>query len=411
MLFSTREICDVVLRAKSAQKIGNKVFYKNEPVIYFDSLKTSNLEEQTTTVYAQGGRGNARLIAWEGEKTVTFVMEDALLSPEGFSILSGADLVHASESKSIIVHKTEITNKVIKNLKPISGGQTVVIEIELKDFPYKEPKNSSQMNPNEDYIYVMLLDDKGEVISEPYIASEYFNPDHPNRTKKIFIAEQESSGSYISEQPPRKNDLSKFNDGCQVLVDYYVEKKSDTFEVNITPDKFSGNFYLEASTLFRATNGQDIPAQFIIPNCKIQSNFAFTMASSGDPSTFTFTIDAFPDYTRWNKNKKVFAAIQIIEDNEVRSNLERLGTPHNYKSEIRWDPLLTYTNEQAQYIEEEPPVKIINMIFDSIGVDGEIYNNGLGYKKGYYLMNGLEAQVQNFLLLVLFLIIIMKILV
>ena len=29
MKFGVREICDVVLRAKSAQKIGNKIFYKN----------------------------------------------------------------------------------------------------------------------------------------------------------------------------------------------------------------------------------------------------------------------------------------------------------------------------------------------------------------------------------------------
>jgi hypothetical protein len=61
--------------------------------------------------------------------------------------------------------------------------------------------------------------------------------------------------------------------------------------------------------LFRDTNGVDMPAEFVIPNCKIQSNFTFSMASSGDPSTFTFTMDAFPDYTRWNKVKKVFAAI------------------------------------------------------------------------------------------------------
>ena len=52
-----------------------------------------------------------------------------------------------------------------------------------------------------------------------------------------------------------------------------------------------------------------MPAEFIIPNCKIQSNFTFTMASSGDPSTFTFTMDAFPDYLRFDHSKKVLAAI------------------------------------------------------------------------------------------------------
>jgi hypothetical protein len=57
-----------------------------------------------------------------------------------------------------------------------------------------------------------------------------------------------------------------------------------------------------------------MPAEFIIPNCKVQSNFTFSMASSGDPSTFTFTMDAFPDYTRFDKSKKVLAAIQVIKD-------------------------------------------------------------------------------------------------
>lgn len=92
MRYGIREICDVVLRAKSAMKLGNKIYYKDEPVIRFDSLKTSSLEQAATTVYATGGRGNARLVAWEGEKNVTFTMEDALLTPESFSVLTGARL-------------------------------------------------------------------------------------------------------------------------------------------------------------------------------------------------------------------------------------------------------------------------------------------------------------------------------
>ena len=88
MKFGVREICDVVLKAKAAQKIGNKVFYAGEPVCYFDTLKTSSMEGAATAVYAQGGRGNARLMAWEGERTVTFTMEDALISPESFSAIS-----------------------------------------------------------------------------------------------------------------------------------------------------------------------------------------------------------------------------------------------------------------------------------------------------------------------------------
>jgi hypothetical protein len=283
MKFGVREICDVVLKAKAAQKIGNKMFYKDEPVIYFDTLKTSSMESATNTVYAQGGSGNARLVAWEGERTVTFTMEDALISPAGFSILSGAGLIEASEDEKIKVHVTERTDEVELTTTG-EGAERVVtdVKITLNNIPYDAEDGN--------YIYVMLLEN-GEVVSEPYIPAKI-------EDKVITLN--------------NADDVNKFTKGCVVLVDYYTEKSTGATQIDITADKFGGNYYLEASTLFRDQNGVDMPAEFIIPNCKIQSNFTFTMAASGDPSTFTFTMDAFPDYTRFNKTKKVFAAIQMI---------------------------------------------------------------------------------------------------
>jgi hypothetical protein len=56
------------------------------------------------------------------------------------------------------------------------------------------------------------------------------------------------------------------------------------------------------------------------------------MASSGDPSTFTFTMDAFPDYTRFDHSKKVLAAIQIIKDGRSQ-DLHRHSTSHEVAHE------------------------------------------------------------------------------
>ena len=310
MKFGVREICDVVLKAKANQKVGNKIFYKNEPVIYFDTLKSSSMEGAATTVYAQGGRGNSRLMAWEGERTVTFTMEDALISPAGFMILSGAGLVEASGENKIKVHTTEQTDKV-------SVGADGVVSIVLSEKPY-----TGEVDSDEDYIYVMLLDDHGEVATEPFI------PEHD-------VAEGIENGvaTYTIKLKPtfaegsRGNKLDQFKNNSVVLVDFYVERAGGVSEITITPDKFGGYYYLEASTLFRNTDGVDMPAEFVIPNCKIQSSFNFTMASSGDPSTFTFTIDAFPDYTRFDKTKKVLAAIQIVTQAEGSEELSRVATP------------------------------------------------------------------------------------
>ena len=296
MKFGVREICDVVLKAKANQKVGDKIFYKHEPVIYFDTLKTSSMEGAATTVYAQGGRGNARLMAWEGERTITFTMEDALISPAGFMILSGAGLIDASEDDTIKVHTTEQTDEVVVTAGTDGAGATVKITLEAE--PYQDADS------DEDFIYVMLMEN-GEVVSEPYIPASV-------------------SGKVITLKTT--DDVSVFKNNSVVLVDYYVEKSAGAHQIEITPDKFGGNYYLEASTLFRDTNGVDMPAEFIIPNCKIQSNFSFTMASSGDPSTFTFTMDAFPDYTRFDKTKKVLAAIQIISGGETDDELSRPKT-------------------------------------------------------------------------------------
>ena len=40
------------------------------------------------------------------------------------------------------------------------------------------------------------------------------------------------------------------------------------------------------------------------------------MAATGDPSTFTFTMDALPAYTMFDKKKKVLCAIQVIHDTD-----------------------------------------------------------------------------------------------
>ena len=77
MKFGVREICDVVFKAKSDVQIGKSKFKKGQPVLYIDSAKTSTVEGAATTVYAQGGKGNTRLIAWEAVKTLTFTVEDA----------------------------------------------------------------------------------------------------------------------------------------------------------------------------------------------------------------------------------------------------------------------------------------------------------------------------------------------
>ena len=304
MKFGVREICDVVLKRKAGGYFGNLYLDKGAPVLYFDTLKTSSLEGQATTVYAQGGKGNPRLVAWEGDRVVTFTMEDALISPESFSVLSGAGLIDATAEEKIYVHVTEQVE--VKNGK-----------ITLDKMPAGFSDNPEVIPDAEMYIMLMTSDGSINTAKQPMKipAAQIKQEMVAGDVVGAWLTWYNEDERHIEAESQVAEEDYKVVEGDVVFVDYYVEATQRVKQINIEAGKFGGSYYLEASTLFRdQATGEDYPAEFIIPNCKVQSNFTFTMAPTGDPSTFTFTLDAFPDYTKFDRTKKVIAAVQIVED-------------------------------------------------------------------------------------------------
>lgn len=288
MKFGVREICNVVFRAKSNVTIGNATFKEKQPVLYIDSAKTSTLEGAATTVYAQGGRGNTRLIAWEGEKTLTFTVEDALLSPLGLSVLSGAGLIKnkKGDGSKVYVHAT--TTAVVG-----TDGK-----IDLTDaLSSTDSINASAPT------FIVVLESDGSLTGEALTGTLV------KTTGDEEGAVERGTGFTVDTAAAGKT----------VMVDYYVEKMSaNVSEIQIDAENFAGYYYVEADTLFRRqSDGVDLPANITLPNVKIQSNFTFSMASTGDPSTFTFTMDAMPGYTYFDTKKKVLCVIQVVEDAEA----------------------------------------------------------------------------------------------
>ena len=298
MKFGVREICDVVFKAKTTVVIGNQTFKPGQPVLYIDTAKTSTLEGGGEPVYATGGRGNTRLMSWEGERTVTFTVEDALISPIGLSILSGAGLFKGENATNNKVHVHKMSYAEVVVTEGTDDGKICTIDL-----------SNALLTGNGVYEDI-------------------------DKTAPIFISKVETDGSITGDiltgyglndktltKAYVKADVAKVEaDKGRVFVDYYVLKAADKVsEIQIDAASFGSNFYVEASTLFRNKDGKDVPAELIFPSVKIQSNFTFNMSSTGDPSTFSFVMDAFPDYTIFNKKKKVLCAIQLLED-EVYDN-------------------------------------------------------------------------------------------
>ena len=315
MKFGVREIANVVFKAKNLQKIGPYEFKAGQPVFYMDTAKTSTLEGAATTVYATGGRGNTRLIAWEGEKTLTFTVEDALLSPVSFAMLSGAGLIKADADATSEIHFHQTTNAIAAATATIAATNNTV-QIELTD-ALESAEHICSTAP----IYVMKLDKYGAItgkILEGWTVEEVTTGEGDNAVTRKYL---------------RAAGLTKANAELYsgpVMVDYYVIKKAGTVsEMQIDAGNFAGYYYVEADTLFRRqSDGKDLPANITFPNVKIQSNFTFSMAATGDPSTFTFTMDAFPGYTYFDRTKQVLCAIQVVDDATEVTKTAKTIFPH-----------------------------------------------------------------------------------
>lgn len=311
MKFGVRECANIVFRAKQETRIGTNTFHVGQPVLYIDTATTSSMEQASSTVYAQGGRGNARLIAWEGDKTLTFTLTDALISPVSLAMLSGAGLVKEA-TKNVHVHATTratmtvtgTTGKIdltdaLRTFGPITGANQVMVDAGI-DAP----------------IFIIITEDDGSITGDIITGT-----DGSGETKGISFGYVSGRG-VLTINEPKVNGVTAQSTSINVMVDYYVIKKAETVsEIQITAADFAGYYYVEADTLFRAqATGIDMPANLTFPNVKVQSGFTISMSGTGDPSTFDFTMDAFPGYTYFDKSKEVLCVIQVVEDSNAAAS-------------------------------------------------------------------------------------------
>ena len=314
MKFGVRECANIVFRAKQETRIGTNTFHVGQPVLYIDTATASSMEQASSTVYAQGGRGNARLIAWEGDKTLTFTLTDALISPVSLAMLSGAGLVKEAGAKVHVHATTRATMKVTSAGTPAVYTGKIDLTDALRTFGPITGNDAVTVDAGADApIFLIKTEDDGsitgDIITGTTVAFAYTTSNNVTKGELTITS-------------PKVNNSTDQTESLNVLVDYYVVKKAETVsEIQITAADFAGYYYVEADTLFRAqATGIDMPANLTFPNVKVQSGFTISMSGTGDPSTFDFTMDAFPGYTYFDKSKEVLCVIQVVEDSNAAAS-------------------------------------------------------------------------------------------
>jgi len=297
MRFGVREVTDIVFRSIGNTSLGGFIFTDGQPVIFIDSSKMSTLETTVATVYAQGGRGNPRLLAWDGDKTATFKFEDALVSPLSLSVLSSASSQTGNLS-NLVFHMNE---RVFFNTSSV--GPVI-----LNTIP------GAGITVNSDYSFTIIpLDATGDIrtgISNYIVQSSILATSAPYTA----AASTATNAGQITITLAAASGVATFGsqDNGNYIIDYYVvDPSSKGSQIQVDPQKFGGYYYIEANTLFRGLDGKDYPAQITLPKVKIKTQFTLTMSPTGDPTTFSFEADALPGRTRQNKGTDVLYEILI----------------------------------------------------------------------------------------------------
>jgi len=301
MKFGIREVTDITFKTQTANQLVAGTSYANvgTPILFFDSAKTSSVENTVATVYAQGGRGNPRLLAWDGDKVVTFKFEEVLMNKRALAVLTGAKFTSGTTTTKINLHLQEV-------LSGLSGATTTALlslPVAAGSFGY----GVSTLNTAAD-VYVIPVTagtssaGAGEIGTPILLSYTATLSQVTAGTTLYYYTSTAASGTTIvfaigSSFDGTNNDY---------IFDYYANTPTGT---NFTVDgnSFGGYYTIEANTLFRGLDGVDYPAQFTIPKGKVKSNFTFSLSPTGDPSTFTFEIDAFKAKTTLNTTECMFS--------------------------------------------------------------------------------------------------------
>lgn len=224
------------LKARKTIKQTNRYV----PVLFLDTLKVSTLEQTAENVYAQGGKGNGRLIGWDYGKTITLSLQDALFTPTSMSMMFGG-------------YDENDTNNGVKETKVIDRMEKVFAK---RNFIV--PAGNSEGTPSE-------ADKSAQAV--------FYDP----------------------------NTMMPYQDGTPIAEGemFYKFTRSVAYEgqsigntIEISAEKFPGTYKVVGDTYIRAKEGgADERFQIVIPQAKMTSEQTITLEADGDPSVFDMNLE------------------------------------------------------------------------------------------------------------------------
>ncbi len=222
------------------REAGEATFFDlvtKQPIVTLRTLKTSGVETSGETVYARGGKGNAKLVGFSSNREARINFEDAIFDNAALAMLTGND--------------------------PVVGKHTIYLNEKLT---VASGKVTLSKTPKEVISLMKLLPDgtNGEVVGHT------------------------AEGKVLTPTGVQDGDM---------LIAYYTAETDETAtKIRVSSDAFGKSFMVVLDVFVRDEHTlKDFAAQLIIPKGKFEDNFNLNFAAEGDPAVLTLPIEILKD--------------------------------------------------------------------------------------------------------------------
>ncbi|MVP00805.1 hypothetical protein [Paenibacillus lutrae] len=235
--YGSREIMDLQIFNYGTKK----------PIMTMDYATSAQTENTAETVYARGGAGNPKRIAWHGNKETKVTIETQIFTMQQLALLAGEDIVSGSHEvykREVVTVEDDGTGKLqLKLSKPPVGGKNDVAVFETVNGILGHGQDVDSITGN--------------------------------------IVKLAASATAAV--------------GAEVDV-YYRQAAADAHKLSFTAKGFPPYVFLVGDTVFAdETSGDFVSAQMQYYKAKLQPNFTIKHSPTGDPSSLSLVFDVFPD--------------------------------------------------------------------------------------------------------------------
>lgn len=224
-------------------------------VARLEDLKSSNLSNNGTVVYAQGGVGNPKIIGFSHSKESTLSIENAVITDGAMGIQTGSGVVTLTATQ---------------------------------DIPFDEVLVASAKADEVNTTYTA----KGTAGSE--IGFAYLLNEDGTVAKKFTQAGAVAEGkfTYASATKTLAFNAGEVPQGSKVLVIYHPSISSAK-KISNSTEVFAKNVRLHCKTLFRDTcSGKDYVGMLVIYKAKAGEEWSIDLSADGDPAVHAISFEA-----------------------------------------------------------------------------------------------------------------------